>query len=145
MSRFAYVIKERRMAFLQLLGDQPVYALIVQLRNKNSAISLQQPTNFFLVLAYLKYWSQQMWLLQNLSKVCWKDSIFGELSENFSLFLKLFNAGWLKWAFLKKSTYRRNWSNSWWLKGIFPFQVSNNYRVLLRAFGTLLTLLHLLK
>ena len=35
MSRFVDVIKERRMLFLQLGSDQPVYALIVQLRNGN--------------------------------------------------------------------------------------------------------------
>ena len=35
MSRLADVIKERRMPFPKLVGDQPVYALIVQLRNEN--------------------------------------------------------------------------------------------------------------
>ena len=35
MPRLADVIQEKRMPFLQLVGDQPVYALIVQLRNEN--------------------------------------------------------------------------------------------------------------
>ena len=34
MSRLGDVIKKRRVPFLQLVGDQPVYALIVQLRNQ---------------------------------------------------------------------------------------------------------------
>ena len=35
MSHLTNAIKERRMPFLQLVGDQPVYALIVQLRNED--------------------------------------------------------------------------------------------------------------
>ena len=35
MPCLADIIKERRMLFLQLVGNQPVYALIVQLRNEN--------------------------------------------------------------------------------------------------------------
>ena len=33
---------------------------------------------------------------ENLSKVHSKKSIFGELREDFSLFMKLYNAGWYK-------------------------------------------------
>ena len=36
ISRLADAVKERRMPFLQLVGDQPVDALISQLRNENS-------------------------------------------------------------------------------------------------------------
>ena len=36
MPRLADAVKERRMPFLQLVGNQPVYALISQLRNENS-------------------------------------------------------------------------------------------------------------
>ena len=35
----------------------------------------------------------EIWSQQNLSKVRSKESIFGELSEDFSLFIKLYNAG----------------------------------------------------
>ena len=75
MSRIVDVIKERRMLFLQLIRDQPVYALIVQLRNENrKAIEklllilgpFHTQCSFIsaiikscLVLVYLKYWSQQ--------------------------------------------------------------------------------------
>ena len=64
------------MPFQQLVGDQPVYALIFQLRNENrkafektlpilgplhSQWSFMAAINkLFLVLVYLKYWSQQM-------------------------------------------------------------------------------------
>ena len=36
MPRLAVAVKERRIPFLQLVGDHPVYALIFQLRNENS-------------------------------------------------------------------------------------------------------------
>ena len=112
MSCLAYVNKERRMPFQQLVGDQPVYALIFQLRNEDrkafektlpilgplhSQWSFMAAINkLFLVLVYLKYWSQQMWLLQNLSEKLWNESIFSKLSEGFSFFMKLYNAGWYK-------------------------------------------------
>ena len=76
MSRLADVIKERRMIFLQLVDDQPVYALIAQLWNEyrkafekslpvlgpfhTQYFSSQQLKSVFLVLVYLKYWSQQV-------------------------------------------------------------------------------------
>ena len=76
MSHLACVNKERRMPFQQLVGDQPVYALIVQLRNENrkafektlpmlgpfhTQYSFMAAINkLFLVLVYLKYRSQQM-------------------------------------------------------------------------------------
>ena len=64
------------MIFLQLVDDQPVYALIAQLWNEyrkafekslpvlgpfhTKYFSSQQLKSVFLVLVYLKYWSQQV-------------------------------------------------------------------------------------